>query len=82
MEAFIFNGTGILGVALTLLAYFLLVMEKIAFKSFIYPFLNLIGAIFILISLFYAWNLASFFIEIAWIIISLYGLWTNYKEKK
>lgn len=69
-----FNTIGIIGVILVLLAYFLLQIDKLPQDSIIYSLLNLIGSIFILISLFYTWNLASFIIEISWLAISIFGL--------
>lgn len=49
-------------------------MNKINQKGITYSFLNFIGSGFILISLYFSWNLASGIIEIAWILISLFGL--------
>ena len=39
-----------------------------------YSATNAIGAILILVSLLHDFNLSSFVIEIAWLLISLYGL--------
>jgi hypothetical protein len=36
--------------------------------------MNTIGAILILISLYYDWNLASFVMEVIWLSLSLYGV--------
>ena len=69
------NHIGIMGVILTLLAYYLLNMNKLKSNSLSYVWLNLIGAILLLYSLFFHWNLASVLIEIAWVIISLIGLY-------
>jgi len=41
---------------------------------------GLILAILILISLYYDFNLPSFIIEIAWLIISGYGLWKAWRR--
>jgi hypothetical protein len=69
------NPVGILGVALILFAYFLLSIERMQSNSFIFQFLNFIGAWLILYSLFFHWNLASVIIEIAWVSISALGMW-------
>lgn len=69
-----FNIIGLSGVILILSAYCLLQMNKINQKGITYSFLNFIGSGFILISLYFSWNLASGIIEIAWILISLFGL--------
>ncbi len=72
------NFIGIVGVSLVLLAYFLLQTNTISNKEIGFSLLNLLGAILILYSLLYHWNLASVIIEIAWIIISIQGLITYY----
>ena len=65
---------GCLGAIIVLLAYILLQARKIEAENLVYSLLNLGGAFMILISLFYAWNLAAVAMEIAWILISLFGL--------
>jgi len=72
---------GISGAIIILIAYFFLQSNKISAEDFIYSFANLIGSSMILISLFYQWNLASAVIEIAWIIISLIGIYKWYKKR-
>lgn len=69
-----FNIIGISGVLMVLLAYCLLQMNKLNQTSISYSLLNFIGSGFILISLYFSWNLASGIIEIAWFLISLFGL--------
>ncbi len=78
----IFQWIGFIGMALVIVAYFLLQINKYTIKSLQYQILNLVGAILLLISLFVHFNLGSFIIEIFWIIITLYGIATNIKEKK
>lgn len=74
------NPVGIFGVALILLAYLLLQMGRMSQNSVGYSLLNLIGALFILYSLFFYWNLASVIIEVAWLLISIYGLLRSIKN--
>ncbi len=69
-----FNVIGIIGVVFVLLAYLLLQIDKLQQDSITYSALNLVGSVFILISLYYTWNLASGIIEIAWLLISLFGI--------
>ncbi len=69
------NPVGILGVVLILIAYGYLSVDRWPAKSFRYQFLNFLGAWLILFSLFFHWNLASVIIEIAWIIISIIGIY-------
>jgi hypothetical protein len=78
----IFNITGIIGVSLILLAYFLLQIEKVRSDNIIYPVLNLVGASLLLISLFRFWNLPSVIIEFFWILISIYGIYKIIKKPK
>lgn len=81
MNSFTVDVVGIVGVAMVLVTYFLLQSEKIDSKGFLYSFLNLLGALLIVYSLLYSWNLASFIIEFFWILISLYGLKKWYRNK-
>jgi membrane-bound ClpP family serine protease len=69
-----FNAIGIIGVILVLLAYFLLQIDRLKQDSVIYSLLNLVGSFLILVSLYFTWNLASGIIEIAWFLISVFGL--------
>jgi len=71
---------GIIGVSFVLVTYYLLQVEKIDAKGFWYSFLNLFGAVLIMYSLLYNWNLASVIIEIFWIAISVYGVWKYLKR--
>ena len=66
---------GIVGVSMILVGYFLLQSEKIDAKGLIYSLINLLGAVLILYSLFFNWNLPSVVIEVFWIIISVYGIY-------
>jgi hypothetical protein len=65
---------GIFGVILILICYFFIQINVLSVKGFYYSFLNLIGAICLLFSLLYHWNLASVIIEIAWMTISVFGI--------
>ncbi len=73
---------GILGVLIILAFYFLLQTGKSTPKSLSFSLGNLIGSILLLISLLYNWNLASVAIEIAWSLISLYGIVQYYLRSK
>ena len=73
---------GLAGVGLILLTYGALTLERIDPKGWRYSAGNGLGAILILISLFYNFNLASFVIEIAWLVISVIGLWKAWGRRK
>lgn len=70
---------GIVGVVLTLLAYYLLNIGKISSMSMLYLFLNFFGSCMLLFSLIFHWNLPSVLIEVAWIAISLIGIYRFFK---
>lgn len=80
------NIIGVIGVILVLLAYLLLQVDRMDPMSVTYSLLNTVGSFGILISLYFYWNLASAVIEIAWFIISMYGLirsiikWRHYRS--
>lgn len=74
------NIAGIVGVIFLLTAFFLLNTNKLSPKDLKYQIMNLSGAILILFSLFFHWNTASVLIEIAWIIISLIGIFKTIRN--
>ena len=73
---------GMMGTILVVFAFFLIQTDKIDPKSLNYNLLNLVGAILLLISLCINFNLASFVIEIFWIIASVVGLVNYYKRQQ
>ncbi len=75
------DGVGIVGVILILIAYYYLSVGKWISDSMIYQVLNFLGAWLILFSLYFHWNLSSVVIEIAWIIISLIGMYRLVKMR-
>tara|TARA_B100002019_G_scaffold217154_1_gene189825 strand:+ start:185 stop:445 length:261 start_codon:yes stop_codon:yes gene_type:complete len=72
---------GFSGVALLIVTYALLQLERIDPKGFWYSFNNMIVAILVSVSLWYTPNLASWVIEFFWFIISVYGIVMFYKRK-
>ena len=65
---------GCFGTAIILITYALLQAGQLESRSFLYSLLNVIGALLILTSLFFSWNLAAVLMESAWIAISVYGM--------
>jgi len=65
---------GVSGTVLIVVSYFLLQLERVNANGFVYPFVNFIGSSLLIVSLIYNFNLASFIIEVFWILISLYGV--------
>ena len=74
MDTWIIDTIGMVGTMLVVLAYFLLQLERTDPKGLAYNMINLVGAILLLFSLCFHFNLASFVIEIFWITASLIGL--------
>ena len=72
---------GLIGVALLIVTYALLQLDRIDPKGFWYSFNNLLVAILVTVSLVYTPNLASIVIEVFWFLISLYGVVMFFKRK-
>ncbi len=81
MDTLITDIIGMLGTALVVLAYYLLQLERVHSRSLAYNLMNLVGAICLLVSLCFTFNLASFVIEVFWIGASLIGLWKLYRGR-
>ena len=71
-----------LGVSLILIAYFLLQTNKISSDNIKFSLLNFNGSFLIAVSLLDEWNLPSFVIEFFWMLISLIGIYKNFKKNK
>ena len=71
------DAVGFAGVLLVLAAYFLLQTGRMRGDRMPYSLVNAIGAAGILVPVWYApqMNWSVLFIEVAWILISLYGMW-------
>ncbi len=65
---------GMIGVVLILISYMLLHLEKQPATSFLYSATKRGGALLILVSLMYDFNLPAFIIEAFWLLISIYGV--------
>jgi hypothetical protein len=68
------DGIGMAGVLLILLAYFLLQIGRMRGNALPYQILNAVGATFLLVSLLYEFNLSAFLMELAWLLVSIYGI--------
>ena len=73
MRTFV-NGLGICGVAAMMVAYFLLQQEKLTPHHPVYLWMNLLGGVAVIISLFWDWNLPAVIMEAIWVLISAYSL--------
>lgn len=69
-----FDLVGNVGVLLMVIAYLLLQLDKLSSSAVSYLLLNVAGAVLVIISLLFRFNLSAFFMEVFWLLISLYGL--------
>jgi hypothetical protein len=69
-----FDLAGFAGVLLIIVAYLLLQVEKLASSSPRYSMMNAVGALLIMVSLVFAFNLSAFIVEAFWFLISLVGI--------
>ena len=72
---------GYTGVALLIITYAMLQLDRIDPKGFWYSFNNMIVAILVTVSLLYTMNKASMVIEVFWFIISIYGIVMYFKRQ-
>lgn len=75
MSFFWYDWAGYLGVALVLLAFFLLQERKLQGSGLVYQLMNILGAIGVMLSLgFGSFNLSAFIMQVAWLLIGSYGI--------
>lgn len=77
-----FDVVGLLGTAAVLLAYLLLQAGRLPAHGFAYPLLNIAGACGILVSLLGGFNPAVALLQVAWIVVSLYGLARTLRQRR
>jgi hypothetical protein len=72
---FWYDWAGYIGVVLVLLAYLLLQARALPGHGLVYQLMNLFGALGVMLSLMFgSFNLPAFLMELAWLLISLYGI--------
>lgn len=69
-----YNILGTAGVATIVITYVLLQTERLRSESLNYSLFNGIGAVLILVSLYFEFNFPSFVVEFFWLLISLFGI--------
>jgi uncharacterized membrane protein len=82
MDFHLFDLAGFIGVVLIIVAYLLLQLEKLPSTSPSYSLLNAGGALLIMVSLVFAFNLSAFVVEVFWFLISLLGVWRSLSARK
>ena len=65
---------GVLGVLMVVGSYLMLQLRRIDPRSLAYSLLNGLGALFILVSLWFEFNLSAAIIESFWLVISCIGV--------
>jgi len=66
---------GLVGMIITLLAYFLLQAQKLHGNGLVYQLMNAVGALGVALSLLFGtFNLPAFLLEAIWLVISIYGI--------
>lgn len=66
---------GLVGMIVTLLAYFLLQAQKLHGNGLVYQLMNAVGALGVALSLLFGtFNLPAFLLEAIWLVISIYGI--------
>ena len=76
-----YDWIGMLGTLMVLAAFFLLQAGRLSGTGFAYQVLNLLGAGGVLVSLLGKFNLPVFFLELAWMLISGYGIARSFKTR-
>jgi hypothetical protein len=77
-----FDLAGFIGVLLIIVAYLLLQLDKLPSSSMSYSLLNAAGALLIIVSLIFKFNLSAFIVETFWFLISLFGLTKSLSARK
>ena len=82
MEYPLHNVIGNLGVALIVGSYFLVQIGRMSATGLAYTAGNGLGAAFVMISLYFDFNLSAFIIEVFWLLISGVGLARIYRQRR
>jgi hypothetical protein len=69
-----YDWAGIAGTLMVLAAFYLLQAGRVSGTGLVYQLLNLFGAGGVLVSLWGKFNVSVFVLELAWMLVSLYGI--------
>jgi hypothetical protein len=72
---------GIIGVAIIVVAYLMLQLEKIKSTDLAYSVMNALGASLIVASLIVDFNLSALLMEVFWVLISFIGIGRHLRLK-
>jgi len=83
MNLFWYDWAGYIGVALVLLAFFLLQERKLQGSGLTYQLMNILGAVGVMLSLcFGSFNLSAFLMQVAWLLIGIYGIVRGVRRRR
>ena len=74
------DAAAMLGVVMILVTYSLVQLDRMDVKNISYSLFNSLGAGLILVSLTVDFNMAAFIIEMCWLLISLFGIYSSVKK--
>jgi hypothetical protein len=77
-----YDWAGLLGVAMTLVAFYMLQAGRLRGDGLGYQLMNAFGAFAVLLSLLYAFNLSAFVLEGLWLAISIYGIVRGRRQRR
>ena len=78
----IYDIAGFVGAAIVVVVYFAMQQRWLDALDWRFPAVNLVGALLILVSLWFEWNFPSVVIEVFWVLISLMGLVRSVAERR
>jgi phosphoglycerol transferase MdoB-like AlkP superfamily enzyme len=74
---------GYIGVALVLLAFLLLQARKLHGNGLVFQLMNVLGALGVMLSLLFgAFNASAFFMQVAWLLIGIYGIFNSARVRR
>ncbi|MDO1530478.1 hypothetical protein QMK61_16700 [Fulvimonas sp. R45] len=83
MTFFWYDWAGYIGVLLVLLAYFLLQAHKLHGNRLAYQLMNILGAIGVMLSLLFgSFNWSAFLMQVAWLLIGIYGVARSMQKRR
>jgi hypothetical protein len=82
MPITLYDMVGFAGAAIIVVAYFAMQQRWLNALDWRFPAANLVGALLILVSLWFEWNFPSVVIEIFWALISFLGLLRSLAERR
>lgn len=72
---------GVIGVTIITGSYAWLQINREFAHTIRYPLFNMAGALMIIYSLMYDWNLSAFMVEAVWVIVSMFGLYNSLRQR-